>query len=277
MTATGVEHGSAVSDGKAVLDVRDVSAAYGPYRALFGVSFTVPAGAIVALLGANGAGKSTVARVVTGLVSSTGGRIVLSGQDVTKRSAWRIARTGVAHVPEGRGVFGTLTVEENLVLCFRQRAGSRKVGESLQRAYETFPVLGNRRRQQAGTLSGGEQRILSLAKVLVVPPKLLVADELSLGLAPAMVEQVYDSLHRINAEGTALLVVEQQVDRVLNLASHAVVLDHGHVVYEGAPSGARDAMEEIVAARAGRPEEGARQVDWTEVREQKGRRSGIRR
>lgn len=259
-----------------VLDLQGVSAGYGPYRALFDVSFSVPDGGVVALLGSNGAGKSTVARVITGLVAATEGRIMLCGRDVTKRPAWRIARAGVAHVPEGRGVLGTLSVEENLTLVFRQRVGGRKASEALGRAYEAFPVLGERRKQPAGTLSGGQQRILSLAKVLIVPPRLLVADELSLGLAPVIVDQVYDSLRRINTAGTALLVVEQQVDRALELASQAVVLEHGHVAYRGVPEGAREAIEETMTARSDAgPNDAGRRVDWANLRE--GRRGSIRR
>ncbi len=241
-----------------VLELRRVSAGYGPYRALFGVTFSIPEGAVVALLGPNGAGKSTVARVATGLVEATEGRIMLAGSDVTKRPAWRIARDGVAHVPEGRGVLGTLTVEENLTLVFRQRLGRQRVAETLAQTYESFPVLGERRKQLAGTLSGGQQRLLSLAKVLSAPPRLLVADELSLGLAPVVIEQVYDNLRRINAAGTALLVVEQQVDRCLEFASKAVVLDHGEVAFEGDPARARETVERIVTAKAERADAGAR-------------------
>ncbi len=233
------------------LALEQVSAAYGPYRALFGVTFSVPAGGAVALLGSNGAGKSTVARVVTGLLSASEGTVVLGGQDVTGWPPHRIARAGVAHVPEGRGVFASLTVEENLVLGFAPRAGRRRLQAMLERAYTRYPILGERRRQLAGTLSGGQQRLLSLAKVLILPPRLLVADELSLGLAPATVEDVYGSLREIHRAGTALLVVEQQVDRVLALASSAVVLEHGAVVYAGDGAGARAAMEATLAARRG--------------------------
>ena len=161
------------------------------------------------------------------------GSISVGGRDVTGLPAYKIARAGVAHVPEGRGIFASLSVEENLVLTFRQRAGRQSVAGSLARAYEAFPVLGERRKQRGGTLSGGQQRLLSLAKVLVVPPKLLVADELSLGLAPVVVDAVYEGLREINRAGTALLVVEQQVDRVLSLAQEAVVLEHGAVAFDG--------------------------------------------
>lgn len=232
-----------------VLVLQHVSAAYGPYRALFDVSFSVPAGGIVALVGSNGAGKSTVARVVSGLVTASAGKVALGEHDVTGLPAYKIARLGMAHVVEGRGVFSSLTVEENLTLAFRQRAGRRLLAANLERAYAAFPILGERRRQMAGTLSGGQQRILSLAKVLVVPPQVLIADELSLGLAPVVVDTVYDGLAEINRNGTALMVVEQQVSRVLSLASKAVVLDRGSVAYEGDPAGAGAAVEALMARR----------------------------
>lgn len=239
------------------LEMSGVSAAYGPYRALFDVSFEVPDGGITALIGSNGSGKSTVARVVSGLLASSAGAVRLGGRDVTGWPAYRLARAGMAHVPEGRGVFASLTVEENLKLAFRQRGGRRGVADSLERAYEAFPLLGSRRKQHGGTLSGGEQRILSLAKVLVVPPKVLVADEISLGLAPLMTDIVYDGMRRINQAGTALLIVEQQVDRVLEIAETAVVLEHGSVAYRGPSEGAMDAVEGLLVAREGAESAGA--------------------
>ena len=243
----GMPGGRASDD--AILDVRPVSASYGPYRALFDVSFEIPAGGVVALIGSNGAGKSTVARTITGLVTASEGSVALGGTDVTRMPAWRIARLGVAHVVEGRGIFSSLSVEENLVLVFRQRAGRQRLSDNLARAYEEFPLLKSRRKQTAGTLSGGQQRLLSLAKVLVVPPKLLVADELSLGLAPVVVDSVYEGLEAINRNGTAMLVVEQQVDRVLKLASRALVLDRGRVVYYGSPPGAATAIDQLISRR----------------------------
>jgi branched-chain amino acid transport system ATP-binding protein len=231
------------------LELDHVSASYGPYRALFDVTFDVPTAGIAALIGSNGAGKSTVARVVTGLLASTLGVIRLGGRDVTGLPAYKIARAGSAHVPEGRGVFASLTVEENLRLAFRQRGGRKSVAGSLERAFESFPVLSARRRQFAGTLSGGEQRILSLAKVLVEPPRLLVADEISLGLAPVMIDAVYEGLIKINQAGTALLIVEQQVDRVLDIAATAIVLEHGAVAYSGPAEDALAAVESVMAKR----------------------------
>ena len=244
--------GGGGSSGSAALEVVRVSASYGPYRALFDVTFNVPEGGVTALIGSNGAGKSTVSRVVTGLLSSTEGAIRLAGRDITGLPAYKIARAGAAHVPEGRGVFANLTVEENLKLAFRQRGGRQSVPGSLEKAYAAFPVLGERRRQNGGTLSGGEQRILSLAKVLVAPPRLLVADEISLGLAPVMIDAVYDGLRKINGAGTALLIVEQQVDRVLEIAGSAVVLEHGSVAYCGNAAGALAAVEQVLASRGER-------------------------
>ena len=238
------------------LEVDHVSAAYGPYRALFDISFAVPAGGITALLGSNGAGKSTVARVVSGLMPSTSGTIRTGGKDVTGQAAYRIARAGMAHVPEGRGIFANLTVEENLVLAFRQRLGRKRVQDALDRAYHGFPVLGERRKQRGGTMSGGQQRLMSLAKVLVAPPHLFVADELSLGLAPVVIETVYQGLRRINEAGTALLVVEQQVDRAVELAETAVILEHGTVAYSGPAGQAKEAMEQIMTSRTGGPSPG---------------------
>jgi branched-chain amino acid transport system ATP-binding protein len=244
-----------------VLSLHNVCAGYGPYRALFDVSFKVPQGAVVALVGSNGSGKSTVARTVTGLVTASSGQVLFSGEDVTGHPAFKIARLGMAHVVEGRGVFSTLTVEENLTLAFRQREGRGKLKENLERAYTAFPILGERRRQMGGTLSGGQQRLLSLAKVLVVPPKVLVADELSLGLAPVVIDQVYEGLEQINRNGTAVVVVEQQVNRVLRLATWAVVLNHGSVAYEGEPAGANAAVEALMARREQAAAAGASEAD----------------
>jgi branched-chain amino acid transport system ATP-binding protein len=223
-----------------VLELRDVAAAYGPFRALFGVSLTVEPGEAVALVGANGAGKTTVARVATGLVPPSSGAVVVDGVDLTGKRTYEFARAGVAHAPEGRSVFATLTVEENLTLSFRRLRGRKGVRESLDLAFEMFPVLGRRRQQTAGTLSGGEQRMLSMARVLVESPKILVADELSLGLAPIIVDEVYASLERLRQQGTSLLIVEQQVAHALDLCDRVVLLDHGAVSWTGASAEATD-------------------------------------
>ena len=213
-----------------LLELQSISAGYGPFRAVFDVSFELPDGGAVALLGPNGSGKSTVARVATGLVPPTSGRLLFDGHDVTGQPAWTLARLGIAHAPEGRSVFATLTVAENLELTFRQALGRRGMSAALDRAYDRFPRLAERQGQSAGTLSGGEQRLLSLAKVLANPPRLLVVDELSLGLAPIVIDTVFRTLREVRAEGTALLVVEQHVGRALELADDAVLLSKGEVV-----------------------------------------------
>lgn len=217
----------------AALELRSVSASYGPFRALFDVSLQVGPGEAVALLGPNGAGKTTVARVATGLVTPTEGTVWVDGQDLTGQAPHALRWAGIVHAPEGRSVFATLTVEENLTLSFRRSRGRGGVSSGLERAFEVFPALAARRQQAAGTLSGGEQRMLSMARVLVEEPKVLVADELSLGLAPLVVAEVYENLQRLLDAGTSLLVVEQQVGRALALCSRAVLLDHGTVAWDG--------------------------------------------
>lgn len=224
----------------AILELDRVSAGYGPFHALFGVSLGVQPGEAVALLGANGVGKTTVARVATGLVAPSGGVVRVDGEDLTGTPAHRFALAGVAHAPEGRSVFATLTVEENLRLSFRRSKGRHGVPGALDRAFTQFPALARRRAQLAGTLSGGEQRMLSMARVLVEAPKLLVADELSLGLAPIIVDEIYADLARLRAEGTALLIVEQHIAHALALCDRVVLLEHGSVIWEGPAAEAED-------------------------------------
>jgi branched-chain amino acid transport system ATP-binding protein len=230
-----------------VLELVDVAAGYGPFRALFDVSLTVAAGEAVALVGSNGAGKTTVARVASGLVSPDRGRVLVGGEDFTKAHTHAYARAGVAHAPEGRSVFATLTVEENLTLSFRRARGRAGVRSGLDLAYELFPVLGRRRGQEAGLMSGGEQRMLSLARVMVEEPKVLIADELSLGLAPIVVDQLYESLGRLREVGTSLLIVEQQVVHALRLCDRVVMLDHGAVTWTGDAAEAGDRVGQAFA------------------------------
>jgi branched-chain amino acid transport system ATP-binding protein len=227
-----------------VLELRDVEAGYGPFRALFGVSFSIPEGHAVALLGANGAGKSTIARVVSGLVPITAGAVLFDGVDISRMKPWRIAPLGIVQAPEGRSVFSSLTVEENLTLDFRRSLGRKSVARGLERAFELFPRLGERRKQVAGNLSGGEQRMLSLARVLVRPPRLLVVDELSLGLAPIAIDDVYRTLEEVRRAGTTLLLIEQYVGHALRIADSVVLLQHGEVMYDGSAADLGD-----VAAR----------------------------
>ena len=221
------------SDISPVLELRDVHASYGPFRALFGVSFALRAGHVMALLGSNGAGKTTVARVCSGLIPPTSGQVLLNGEDVSHARPFVFARSGVIHAPEGRSVFATLTVQENLELTFRRSRGRDGVASALDEAYALFPQLGDRRKQVAGTLSGGEQRMLALARVMVEHPKLLIADELSLGLAPIIVDEVYRTLATIREAGTTLLLVEQHVHHALQVADEAIVLVKGEAAYSG--------------------------------------------
>jgi branched-chain amino acid transport system ATP-binding protein len=228
----------------ALLELRDVSASYGPFRAIFDVSLEVHEGKALALLGSNGAGKTTVARVCSGLVSPTSGELRFGGDDVTKLRAYELARLGVMHAPEGRSVFASLSVEDNLGLGFRREVGRAGVPAALDRAFELFPRLGDRRKQIAGTLSGGEPRMLALARVLVLPPRLLICDELSLGLAPIIVDEVYGVLRTIRDGGTALLLVEQHVRHALELADDVVVLTKGAVALRGKAAELRDELAE---------------------------------
>jgi branched-chain amino acid transport system ATP-binding protein len=161
---------------------------------------------------------------------------------------WRIAPLGVVHAPEGRSVFGTLTVDENLTLEFRRSLGRKGVGAGLERAFELFPRLGERRKQLAGTLSGGEQRMLSLARVLVQPPRLLIVDELSLGLAPIIIDEVYATLEKVCEEGTTLLLIEQYVGHAIGLADSVVLLQHGEVAYDGSAAGLGDVAERLLSS-----------------------------
>ncbi|MGH9111281.1 MAG: ABC transporter ATP-binding protein [Acidimicrobiales bacterium] len=228
----GVTRAGTAYDG-AVLELDHVCAGYGPFRALFDVSLVVPARTVLALVGPNGAGKTTVARVCSGLVTPTSGRVRLGRDDVTGLSAHALARRGVAHANEGRSVFASLTVEENLTLAFRSTLGRSQVDGALERAYTLFERMGDRRHQVAGSLSGGEQRMLTLARALVVQPAVLIADELSLGLAPIVTQEVYDVLRHLREAGTSILVVEQHIDRALALADRIAVLDTGEIVWEG--------------------------------------------
>jgi branched-chain amino acid transport system ATP-binding protein len=219
--------------GVPLLELRDVHAGYGPFRSIFGVSLAVPAGGVLALLGSNGSGKTTIARVCSGLIVPTQGQVLLDGLNLTGFPAYQYARRGIVHAPEGRSVFATLSVSENLELTFRRSRGRAGVRGALDEAYQLFPRLGERRAQTAGTLSGGEQRMLSLARVMVETPRLLIADELSLGLAPIIVDEVYRTLETIRDAGTTLLIVEQHVHHALALADVAVVLTKGEVAYAG--------------------------------------------
>jgi branched-chain amino acid transport system ATP-binding protein len=206
---------------------------------------------VLALLGGNGAGKTTIARVISGLLPVTAGSVTFDGVAIGAMPAWRVAPLGIAQAPEGRSVFSTLTVEENLTLDFRRNLGRGGVAAGLERAFELFPRLRERRRQLAGTLSGGEQRMLALARVLVRPPRLLVVDELSLGLAPIVIDEVYATLEKVRQAGTTLLIIEQYVGHALRIADTVVLLQHGEVVYDGSVTGLGDVSQRLLSKNPG--------------------------
>jgi branched-chain amino acid transport system ATP-binding protein len=216
-----------------LLALDGVSVSYGKRRALDGVSLTVGAGEIVTLLGANGSGKSTTLRAISGLVRPTAGRVVFDGRDITRAAPDAIVTAGVGHVPEGREIFPEFTVRENL-LVGGHTAPRAAIAEGVERAFALFPVLRERARQVAGTLSGGEQQMLAIARALMIRPRLLLLDEPSLGLAPRVAREIFHVIARLNAEGVTILLVEQNARRALAMASRAYVLETGRVVVSGA-------------------------------------------
>ncbi|MGZ4333027.1 MAG: ABC transporter ATP-binding protein [Gaiellaceae bacterium] len=214
-----------------LLELRDVEARYGDVRALHGVSLAVDEGDFVAILGANGAGKTTTLRAVSGTVKTTGD-ILFEGSRVFRRTPEAMAKRGIAHVPEGRGTFDTLSVLDNLRLgAWTQRGAS---GRDFAHVFEFFPRLYERRDQQAGTLSGGEQQMLALGRAMMAKPRLLLLDEPSLGLAPLVVREIFETLRAMNERGTTIVVVEQNAALALRAANHAYVLETGRVVLDGA-------------------------------------------
>jgi branched-chain amino acid transport system ATP-binding protein len=215
------------------LVVDDLEAGYGQVQVLRGLHFTVGEGEVVVILGANGAGKTTTIRAVCGMIPATAGRITFDGRDVTGRSADRLVRQGVAHVPQGRGTFVDLTVEENLLLGAYTRSDS-EVEADMDAWYDTFPRLRERSTQAAGSMSGGEQQMLAIARAAMSRPRLLLLDEPSLGLAPLVTQELFRQMERLNAEhGTALLIVEQNANLALAVAERAYVLEAGTIAAAG--------------------------------------------
>ncbi len=223
-----------------LLEVRGLQAGYGGIDVLHGVDLRVPAGTVVALLGPNGAGKTTTLRVIAGQLEATGGDVIIAGRRVNGATPDELARCGLCLIPEGRGIFPNLTVRENL---WMMTFGGRSMKEVEELAYQRFPRLRERRTQTAGTLSGGEQQMLALARGLATDPALLILDELSIGLAPLIVEELYGRVAQVADEGVAILVVEQFANIALGVASRAAVMMHGRVVHEGTP----DEVESILS------------------------------
>ena len=225
-----------------LLRVHHLDVRYGSSRALFGVSLTVDPGTVLAVLGANGAGKSTLARAVSGLVPPTAGRVFFDGQEITGQPAHRIRKLGLTYIPEGRGIFPGLTVVDNLRMAVGQEKRHERTA-AIDRAIERFPVLGQRRSQRAGSLSGGEQQMLALARALAVSPKLVIADEMSLGLAPIVTESVFQALEEARRTGITIVLTEQFVHRALAMADTCLVLMRGQVGWFGP---AAEAGQEVI-------------------------------
>jgi branched-chain amino acid transport system ATP-binding protein len=216
----------------ALLEVRDLEAFYGRTKALHGVNFSMAAGGITTILGANGAGKTTTLRAISRMVR-TAGTIRFDGQPLEQRATEDVVQLGIAHAPEGRGTFVHLTVEENLRVGAWGRRDRRGLAEDFARVFSYFPVLRERRRQPGGTLSGGEQQMLAVARALMLRPRLLLLDEPSLGLAPMVVREIFRILRAVNREGVTILLVEQNAALALDLADHVFLLETGRIVLEG--------------------------------------------
>ena len=216
-----------------VLDVKEVHSGYGSIPIIQGVSLSVGAGELVALLGSNGAGKTTLLRTIGGLATRMKGTILFNGTDVSRLPAHELARIGVGHVLEGRQLFPFMTVKQNLMLGAYRRAARARASDSLDWVLGLFPVLKRRLGQLAGTLSGGEQQMLAIARTLMLQPKLLLVDEPSLGLAPRVVQTVFDALRRVAETGVAVLAAEQNVPAILRMADRAYVMERGRLVLQG--------------------------------------------
>ena len=231
----------------ALLEVRDLHAGYGPTEVLHGLSFSIPEGSITALLGANGAGKTTTLRALCGMVR-TRGEVLFDGQRISGKSTEDIVRLGVAHVPDGRGTFTDLTTEENLRLGAYARRERGSLAQDYERMYALFPILAERRHQQAGTLSGGQQQMLAVARALMLRPRLLLLDEPSFGLAPMVVREIFDVMRDINrSQQVTILLVEQNAAMALKLADQAHLLETGSIVLSGASA---DLMNDDAVRRA---------------------------
>ncbi|HYV70519.1 MAG TPA: ABC transporter ATP-binding protein [Pseudolabrys sp.] len=216
-----------------MLELCDVVCRYGQVTAVKGISLTVERGQLVALIGANGAGKTTTLRAISGLLPLAGGKIIFDGKDITSASARRILSLGIAHCPEGRHVFPHMTVEENLEMGSYLRKDRKEVAADLARIFEQFPRIAERRQQPAGTLSGGEQQMLAIARALMSKPKLIMFDEPSLGLAPNIVERTFDIITDIRDTGTTVLMVEQNALAALEMCDHAYLLESGSLALSG--------------------------------------------
>ncbi len=225
----------------AMLEVKDLEVYYGVIQAIKGVSFHVEKGEVIALIGANGAGKTTILHTVTGLLSPKKGSVIFQGKDITKVPAHKIVSMGMAHVPEGRRVFAELSVYENLKMGAYTRTDKAEIEESLKNVYKRFPRLEERKNQMAGTLSGGEQQMLAMGRALMSKPSIILMDEPSMGLSPILVNEIFDIIRSVSESGTTVLLVEQNAKKALSIADRAYVLETGNITLEGK---AKDLLED---------------------------------
>ena len=225
----------------AMLEVKDLEVYYGVIQAIKGVSFEVNQGEVIALIGANGAGKTTILHTVTGLLSPKKGQVFFEGKAITKVPAHKIVSMGMAHVPEGRRVFAQLSVYENLKMGAYTRKDKSEIEESLENVYRRFPRLEERKNQMAGTLSGGEQQMLAMGRALMSKPKIILMDEPSMGLSPILVNEIFDIIQAVSESGMTVLLVEQNAKKALSIADRAYVLETGNIVLEGK---AKDLLED---------------------------------
>ena len=220
----------------AMLTIKDLEVYYGVIQAIKGVSFEVNQGEVIALIGANGAGTTTILHTITGLLAPKNGSVVFEGKELTKMPAHKIVSLGMAHVPEGRRVFADLSVYENLRMGAYTRKDRNEIEETLEKVYQRFPRLKERRNQMAGTLSGGEQQMLAMGRALMSKPKILLMDEPSMGLSPIMVNEIFSIIQEVSDSGTTVLLVEQNAKKALSIADRGYVLETGNIVLEGKAS-----------------------------------------
>lgn len=217
----------------AMLEIRDLEVYYGMIQAIKGISFEVNEGEVIALIGANGAGKTTILHTITGLINAQNGSVAFEGKDITKVPAHKIVSMGMAHVPEGRRVFANLTVLQNLKMGAYTRKDKAEIDATLETIYQRFPRLKERQNQLAGTLSGGEQQMLAMGRALMSHPKIILMDEPSMGLSPIFVNEIFDIIKSVSAGGTTVLLVEQNAKKALSIANRAYVLETGKIVLSG--------------------------------------------
>ena len=216
-----------------MLKVTDLQVYYGVIQALKGISFEVNEGEVIAMIGANGAGKTTILHTVTGLINQKAGKIEFEGKDISHTPAYKIVAEGMAHVPEGRRVFAELSVYDNLMMGAYTRKDKKEIAETLAMVYKRFPRLEERKKQMAGTLSGGEQQMLAMGRALMSKPKIILMDEPSMGLSPIFVNEIFDIIKAVSASGTTVLLVEQNAKKALSIADRAYVLETGKIILEG--------------------------------------------